>query len=181
MNLENVQSVRNRIAEIERRIAYIEERMGASKAGSSPVFAQVLARASASHAPACPETLEPLISSAADKYGLDPAVLKAVICAESGFRPNAVSRAGARGLMQLMPRTARAFGVNPDDPAQNIDGGARYLKQQLDRFGSLDLALAAYNAGPGNVTKYGGIPPFAETRSYIDRVLSSISAYQQDY
>lgn len=177
MNLEHLHTAQNRIAEIRQRISEIESRMGTLTIGPSPSFGQVFARASAPHAPACPEALEPLISAAADKYGIDPAVIKSVIRTESGFRESAVSPAGARGLMQLMPDTARSLGVNPDDPAQSIDGGVRYLKQQLDRFGSLELGLAAYNAGPGNVSKYGGIPPFAETRDYVDRVLGGIQAY----
>lgn len=176
MNLDHIEAAQNRIAEIRQRIADIESRIGSSVKG--PSFGQVLARASGSSAPACPKTLEPIIADAAGKYGIDPAVIKAVIRTESGFRENAVSPAGARGLMQLMPGTARALGVDPDNPAENIDGGVRYLKQQIDRFGSLESALAAYNAGPGNVSRYGGMPPFAETRSYVERVLSNVSEYQ---
>jgi len=119
-----------------------------------------------------------LIEASAAKHGLDPALLKAVIQAESGFNANAVSSAGARGLTQLMPDTAAGLGVgDPFDPAQSIEGGARYLKAQLDRFGDEALALAAYNAGPGRVVRYGGIPPFRETQDYVNRVLSYRDAY----
>lgn len=113
----------------------------------------------------------PLFQAAGARYGVDPALLSAVARAESGYNPAAVSRAGALGLMQIMPATAAGLGVDPRDPAQAVDGAARYLAAQLERFGSVELALAAYNAGPGAVERYGGIPPYAETQNYVKRVL----------
>jgi len=92
--------------------------------------------------------------------------------AESGFNPRAVSRAGALGLMQIMPSTARGLNVDPLDPAQAVDGAARLLASHLDRFGTVELALAAYNAGPNAVARHGGIPPYSETRTYVQRVMS---------
>ena len=120
------------------------------------------------------------IDEAAAATGLPPELIVAVIYHESGGNPRAVSRAGARGLMQLMPRTARGLGVSdPFDPRQNIMGGARYLRGQLDRFnGNLALALAAYNAGPRNVYKYKrDIPPFRETRNYVRSIGALLQAY----
>jgi soluble lytic murein transglycosylase-like protein len=119
------------------------------------------------------------ILSAADRYDMDPAVIKAVIMAESGFNPQAVSRAGARGLMQLMPRTASALGVKDAlDPQANIMGGTRYLKKLMNRFDNdIELALAAYNAGSRNVRKHNGIPPFKATHRYI----AKIKLYYQHY
>lgn len=112
-----------------------------------------------------------LISRAAQQTGLAEALIRAVIRAESNFKPRAVSRKGAKGLMQLMPALARRYGVkDPFDPAANIMAGSSYLKELQDRFTSLESTLAAYNAGPSRVEEYGGPPPFAETRKYIDRV-----------
>jgi peptidoglycan DL-endopeptidase CwlO len=120
-----------------------------------------------------------LFTRAGTRYGVDPALLAAVAKAESAFDPSAVSAAGAKGLMQLMPGTARSLGVDPLDPAQAVDGSARLLKQLLGRFGGrVDLALAGYNAGPGAVDRYGGIPPYAETRTYVQRVTSAWEAYR---
>ncbi|MGQ9512667.1 lytic transglycosylase domain-containing protein [Thermodesulfitimonas sp.] len=117
--------------------------------------------------------LEELFAAAAARFGVRAELLQAVARVESGFNPRAVSRAGAQGIMQLMPDTARALGVrDPFDPAENIFAGAAYLRSLLDRFGGNEaLALAAYNAGPGAVARYGGIPPYAETKAYVAKVL----------
>jgi soluble lytic murein transglycosylase-like protein len=119
-----------------------------------------------------PDRFEALIAAAAARHGLPVALVRAVVKAESNFDPLAVSSAGAKGLMQLMDETARSLGVrDPFDPAQNIEAGVTYLRQMLDRYGNIRLALAAYNAGPGAVDRYKGIPPFAETQRYVQRVL----------
>lgn len=107
--------------------------------------------------------------------GVDPDLFLRLVGAESSFNPNAVSPKGAAGLAQLMPGTAAELGVDPTDPIQNLRGGARYLRQQLDEFGDPVLALAAYNAGPGAVRKYGGVPPFAETRDYVSKIMGDYS------
>jgi soluble lytic murein transglycosylase-like protein len=126
-----------------------------------------------------PADILPLIQQAAQANGVDAALVAAVARAESGFNPSAGSPAGAQGLMQLMPGTARGLGVtDPFDAAQSANGGAKYLRAQLDRFGDPSLALAAYNAGPGAVTKYGGVPPYQETQTYVQRVLGYYEAFK---
>lgn len=115
--------------------------------------------------------ISPLIEKYALKYDLDPWLIRGVIEVESAFRPSAVSSVGAGGLMQLMPGTASYLGCGDRfDPEQNIAAGSRYLRMMLDRFGNEDLMIAAYNAGPGNVERYGGVPPFAETQRYVVKV-----------
>lgn len=118
------------------------------------------------------EALWPRIDLQARRHGLPPSLLRAVAWQESRGRPDALSSKGARGVMQLMPGTAAAMGVDPDDPDDNLRGGALYLRRQLDRFGSVPLALAAYNAGPGAVQRFGGVPPYRETRSYVASIMA---------
>ena len=118
-----------------------------------------------------------LFNAAGARYGISPRLLAAVAKTESNFDSTAVSPAGAQGLMQFMPATAAGLGVNAADPASAIDGAARYLRSLTDRFGSTELALAAYNAGPGAVTRAGGIPPYAETQAFVRKVTTAAEAY----
>ena len=117
-----------------------------------------------------------LFRAAGARYGVSPALLAAVAKVESNYNPNAVSKAGARGLMQIMPRTAAGLGIDPLDPTQAVDGAARILAGNLKEFGSVPLALAAYNAGGGAVRKHGGIPPYAETQAYVPKVQAALAA-----
>lgn len=124
-----------------------------------------------------PDAWRARVGELAAKYDLSPTLIEALVWQESRWRPGAVSPAGARGLAQLMPGTARQMGVDPDDPHANLEGGARYLRAQLDAFGGdIEKALAAYNAGPGRVQAAGGIPRIRETQNYVASILSRLSA-----
>lgn len=182
------------VAQVQARIAEIRSRFDVAVAPSNTDFATAMTHAPAASGPPMPASYplaasapgtggplpaaaarwRPEIDAAAGRAGVDPKLLTALVWAESGFQPDAVSHAGAIGLTQLMPGTARGLGVDPHDPIQNLDGGARYLRAQLDRFGRVDLALAAYNAGPGRVAQAGGIPRITETQNYVSRVQSYV-------
>jgi soluble lytic murein transglycosylase-like protein len=123
-----------------------------------------------------PQAYAARVQELSARYDLSPALIEAVVWQESRWHAGAVSPVGARGLAQLMPATAQSLGVDPDDPAANLEGGARYLRQQLDRFdGDLEKALAAYNAGPGRVQQAGGVPRIRETQTYVAAVLGRLS------
>jgi soluble lytic murein transglycosylase-like protein len=134
----------------------------------------------ASHTGNIPARYALLVAQLSARYDLSPALIEAVVWQESRWRENAVSPKGARGLAQLMPGTARDLGVDPDDPAANLEGGARYLREQLNRFdGDLELALAAYNAGPGRVERARGIPKIRETQAYVASVMGRLSNHSR--
>jgi len=146
-----------------------------------PTMSYAALQGSATTAASGSSSYEGLIEQAAARNGLDPALLHGLIEQESGFDPSATSSAGASGLTQLMPGTASSLGVaDPLNPAESIEGGARYLGQLMSEFsGNTEDALAAYNAGPGAVQQYGGVPPYAETQSYVTKVLGNAEAYRQ--
>jgi soluble lytic murein transglycosylase-like protein len=136
---------------------------------AAPVAAPVAEQKPAAAAQASPREL---VEAAAKRNGLPPKFVHSVVAAESGYRIDAVSPKGAVGLMQLMPATAQAFGADPHDPAQNVEAGAAYLRELLIKYdGDPRRALAAYNAGPGAVDRYNGVPPYTETQTYVERVL----------
>jgi soluble lytic murein transglycosylase-like protein len=139
-----------------------------------PLFTELLGGPEVDRPALGREGFLPMIAHLSEQHQVDKELIMALIQQESGFSPTARSAVGARGLMQLMPATAAQLGVNPDDPQQNLEGGIRYLKQQLDKYnGNVPLALAAYNAGPGAVDKYGGIPPYKETQQYVRNILAN--------
>lgn len=164
------------IQEITRPPAIIRRVLpdGAAAAPGVATSAPIGAAGGASVPPGTPYA--ELFAAAGAEHGVSPALLTAVARAESNFNPRAVSHAGAQGLMQLMPGTARGLGVTDSfDPAQAVDGAARLLAGHLKQFGSVELALAAYNAGPGAVQKYGGVPPFRETQAYVAKIVKELS------
>ena len=142
--------------------------------GITNVDAQIYANPNVSNNPTKTQIIS-MIEEASDKYGVDSKLIKALVQQESGYNPKAKSKAGALGLMQLMPSTAKGLGVtDPMDPKQNIEGGVKYFKSMLDRFhGNTILALAAYNAGPNAVSKYDGVPPYKETQNYVRSILKN--------
>ncbi len=165
------------------RIMEIEQRFGCkSKTIVNDGFAQYLNIAENSDSGGSPPdfNIKKILQTAAERYGVDPKLVMAVAKAESDFSTNAVSSAGAVGVMQLLPETAQALGVkNINDPRDNIDGGVRYLKQLLHTFqGDVTKAVAAYNSGPQAVKNYGGVPPYSETQEYVKRVLA---IYRQNH
>ena len=144
---------------------------------SGPAFAGAVERFETvppSRPPVARAAIDRLVDANAARSGVDRALVSAIIANESAFNPNATSAAGAQGLMQLMPQTAAALGVtNAYDPAENVRAGTQYLRGLLERFGSVELAVAAYNAGPAAVERYGGVPPYRETQAYVQNVMSA--------
>jgi hypothetical protein len=161
----------NKIAAL--KLAETTKKQAQTDSASTTDFSDLLQKAVNTTKPSSGGSLDDIFKRAAAQYNVPENLLKAVAKAESGYDANAVSSCGAQGVMQLMPSTAAALGVqNPFDAEQNIMGGAKYLNQMLSRYdGNAELALAAYNAGSGNVAKYGGIPPFKETQTYVARVM----------
>ncbi len=132
------------------------------------------------HSSAIPDAYAVYVADLGNRFDLSPALIEALVWQESRWREDAISPAGARGLAQLMPGTARDLGVDADNPLANLEGGARYLREQLDRFdGDLELALAAYNAGPGRVIRSGGIPRIKETRAYVAAIMGRLSDHSR--
>lgn len=166
-----IQNATGRISEITSRIEEILQSAKPDKSSFGEVLSEELSPLANT-----PEEFRSMIREAAEKYQLPPELLDAVVKQESNYNPNAKSHKGAEGLMQIIPSTQKMLGVDdPYDPKQSIEGGARYLRMNLDRFqGDVRKALAAYNAGPGAVEKFKGVPPYPETEDYVTKILGSL-------
>lgn len=165
--------VQDRLQEIQGRIGDIIQRFEPTTR-KAPQAQQQSASRVAYSGPSFQSHINEVIERQSARHGVSPELIRAVVAQESGGNPGAMSKAGAIGLMQLMPDTARSLGVNPYDMEQNVDGGIRYLKDMARKFDSLDEVLAAYNAGPGAVQKFGGVPPYAETQDYVKKIRHSL-------
>jgi soluble lytic murein transglycosylase-like protein len=174
--------ISDRISQIDRRIQEIHDRFQPHRAviaKSSHVAEPEKAAAVTAKPVLFSGMLEQLIEEESKKQGVSSDLVRAVVKAESNGNPKAISPKGAIGLMQLMPETAQMLGVDPYDPAQNLEGGIRFLKQLAMRYGDLDRTLAAYNAGPGAVDRNGGVPPYRETRQYIHNIKKILNSLRQ--
>ncbi len=189
MRLESLALVQKRISDISQRMEDLEAgRLRGNGKTGVPAYTQASGKTPEMTSPedgrirtnpvlSFGETLDAVISEKSREHGVDERLVRAVISTESAGKPDAVSPKGAVGLMQLMPATARSLGVDPSVPEENVDGGIRYLKDMAGRFSSLDEVLAAYNAGPGAVQKYNGVPPYKETQDYIRRVRGRLADF----
>lgn len=185
MELSNLDITISRIREIETRISHIDNKMGTmlgvNNTGTksfNKVLDEKIKEAEKPVSKKDDSSIEKLIEKYSKENNLNKDLVNAVIKTESNYDTEAVSRAGAQGLMQLMPLTAQSLGVNdPFDPEQNIAGGTKYLRNLINRYNSVELGLAAYNAGPNTVNKYGGVPPYEETRNYVKKVLELQGGY----
>ena len=176
MDISSLDTTLRRIEEIEKRLDSVFQVKNAEKNNFGNILDEKIKGNDLSKIQGIPkkEILD-LIDKYAEKYNLDKDLVKAVVKTESAFNTKAVSKAGAMGLMQLMPGTAKGLGVvNAFDPEQNIDGGTRYLKGLISKYDSVQLGLAAYNAGSGAVQKYGGVPPYRETQNYVAKIMKEI-------
>ena len=182
MEISNLDITLARIRQIEARISQLDgnlANLGTDVENNVPsfdvIFNDKLQGDSKGSVKINNEEIKDLVEKYSEQNGLDDKLVAAVINQESGFNPKAISRAGAQGLMQLMPGTARGLGVeDPFDPEQNIAGGTKYLKNLINKYDSVELGLAAYNAGSGAVNKYKGIPPYRETQNYVKNIMQHV-------